>query len=68
VFIAYHVLQKMGFSEARVSQCLLEGFGETDTWEEALDWVSGRAAKGRLLVCCEMTSKHADFKDVAASH
>jgi hypothetical protein len=61
VFIAYHVLQKMGFSEARISQCLLEGFGETDTWEEALDWVSGGTDNGRILVCFVTISNSVDF-------
>jgi hypothetical protein len=62
VFIAYHVLQKMGFSEARVSQCLLEGFGETDTWEEALDWVSGRTDRDRIMVCPGTISNRVDVQ------
>ncbi len=39
LFIAFNVLGKLGFSEGRILQCLREGVGEGETWEEALEWV-----------------------------
>lgn len=40
LFVAFHVLAKLGFSEGRISQCLLEGLEEGGGWDEAIDWVS----------------------------
>ncbi|KAK4689978.1 ATP-dependent RNA helicase DHX29, partial [Tremellales sp. Uapishka_1] len=40
LYVAYHVLQKLGFSLARVEQCLLQGLGNGQGWEEGLEWVS----------------------------
>lgn len=40
LFVAFHVLAKLGFPEARISQCLLEGLEEGGGWDEAIDWVS----------------------------
>ena len=38
LFIAFHVLAKLGFSEERISQCLVNIGGEG--WEAGLEWVS----------------------------
>nr|XP_019011047.1 DEAH box polypeptide 36 [Kwoniella pini CBS 10737]OCF49828.1 DEAH box polypeptide 36 [Kwoniella pini CBS 10737] len=38
-YITYHVLKKLGFRDERIEQCLIEGLGETDTWEEAMEWM-----------------------------
>lgn len=39
LFIAYHVLRALVFSEARVGECILSGLKAGEGWEEALDWV-----------------------------
>lgn len=38
-FVAYHVLQNLGFRQERIEQCLLQGIKEGEGWEEALEWV-----------------------------
>lgn len=38
-FIAYHVLQNLGFRQERIEQCLLQGIKEGEGWEEALEWM-----------------------------
>ncbi|ODN94181.1 DEAH box polypeptide 36 [Cryptococcus wingfieldii CBS 7118] len=38
-FIAYHVLQRLGFRTARIEQCFLQGLKEGEGWEEALEWL-----------------------------
>jgi hypothetical protein len=38
-FIAWHVLGKLGFGEERIRQCLEEGVGDNEGWEEGLEWV-----------------------------
>ncbi|KIR55599.1 DEAH box polypeptide 36 [Cryptococcus gattii Ru294] len=38
-FIAYHVLQNLGFRQERIEQCLLQGIKEGEGWEEALEWL-----------------------------
>lgn len=38
-FIAYHVLENLGFRQERIEQCLLHGIKEGEGWEEALEWV-----------------------------
>jgi hypothetical protein len=40
LYVAFHVLSRLGFSEGRISQCLLEGLEEGGGWDEAIDWVS----------------------------
>jgi ATP-dependent RNA helicase DHX29 len=39
LFVAFHVLSRLGFSHGRISQCLLEGLVEGGGWDEAIDWV-----------------------------
>ncbi|OCF41878.1 DEAH box polypeptide 36 [Kwoniella heveanensis CBS 569] len=39
-FIAYHVLERLGFQKSRIEECLLTGIGENDGWETALEWAS----------------------------
>ncbi|EAL23696.1 hypothetical protein CNBA3430 [Cryptococcus deneoformans B-3501A] len=38
-FVAYHVLQNLGFRQERIEQCLLQGIKEGEGWEEALEWM-----------------------------
>nr|XP_019046467.1 DEAH box polypeptide 36 [Kwoniella bestiolae CBS 10118]OCF25397.1 DEAH box polypeptide 36 [Kwoniella bestiolae CBS 10118] len=38
-YIIYHILKKLGFRDERIEQCLLEGLSESDSWEEALEWM-----------------------------
>ncbi|WVQ80786.1 hypothetical protein IAT38_002891 [Cryptococcus sp. DSM 104549] len=38
-FVAYHVLQALGFRQERIEQCMLEGLKEGGGWEEALEWM-----------------------------
>lgn len=39
LFITYNVLARLGFSEARITQCLLTGLEDGEGWEEALEWM-----------------------------
>lgn len=43
LFVTYQVLQRLGFAEARIAECINRGLGEGDGWEEALEWVSATA-------------------------
>lgn len=40
LFVTFNVLSKLGFSEARVRQCILSGLGDGGNWVDAIDWVS----------------------------
>lgn len=40
LFVSYNVLQRLGFAEGRIHQCLAEGIRADGGWEEALEWVS----------------------------
>lgn len=48
LFITYQVLKRLGFSEARVLECIDQGLGEGDGWEEALDWVGLMVSRREL--------------------
>lgn len=39
LFITRQVLLRIGFTEARVTQCILEGLEEGDGWSEGVEWV-----------------------------
>lgn len=39
LFITYSVLAQLGFSEARITQCIVSGLREGEGWEEALEWM-----------------------------
>jgi ATP-dependent RNA helicase DHX29 len=39
LFITYSVLAQLGFSEARITQCLLSGLEDNEGWEEASEWM-----------------------------
>lgn len=52
LFIVYRVLRSLGFSEARIEECVLKGLGPGDGWEEALDWVSGVASAHADMLRC----------------
>lgn len=54
IFVAYHVLAQLGFTEERITQCISEGLKEGDGWEEALDWVS-RSVHHLLISRCGFT-------------
>ncbi|WWD17179.1 hypothetical protein CI109_101617 [Kwoniella shandongensis] len=49
LFIAFHVLRKLGFSAERVEQCMLEGLKEGDGWEEALEWMWNNLSEDECL-------------------
>jgi hypothetical protein len=40
VYVAYKVLQRLGFTVGRIEECLTQGIKETDNWEAAIEWVS----------------------------
>lgn len=40
LFVVYNVLRGIGFTDARVEECILTGLRAGQGWEEALDWVS----------------------------
>lgn len=39
LFVAWHILLHLGFSEERIRACLISGIKEEEGWEEALNWV-----------------------------
>ncbi|WVR06931.1 hypothetical protein IAU60_003967 [Kwoniella sp. DSM 27419] len=45
LFVTYHVLQRLGFSEQRIEECILNAVGEGDSWEDALEWLWTRLSE-----------------------
>ncbi|ORY32822.1 P-loop containing nucleoside triphosphate hydrolase protein [Naematelia encephala] len=39
MFVAYHVLSQLGFTDERIVRCLEHGLGDGQGWEEGLEWM-----------------------------
>ncbi|WVN88411.1 uncharacterized protein L203_103620 [Cryptococcus depauperatus CBS 7841] len=56
-FITYQVLQRLGFGNERIHQCILEGIKEGGGWEEAIEWMWLHVSEDECLQQGEFTKK-----------
>lgn len=55
-FVAWHVLEHLGFRPNRILQCLTGGIGEEEGWEEAVNWVSRSLSSRTRLILTDVAS------------
>ncbi|RSH86900.1 uncharacterized protein EHS24_005178 [Apiotrichum porosum] len=67
LFITRQVLLRIGFTEARVTQCILEGLEEGDGWSEGVEWVGEFANKSEELSETDSTLVDVAHVDVVES-